>query len=444
MANSKKPPFIDLSDHLQGFLADSINSGQTLLLGLSGGLDSCVLLHLLVGLRDRFAYTLRALHVNHGISPNASDWEDFCAELCASYAVVFEAVRVYVSHTSGLGLEAAARKARYDVLLAQPVDAVVLAHHQDDQAETLLLQLVRGAGVQGLAAMPARRERHAGQPLLLRPLLNVPRAQLKRYAHAYRLRWIEDESNLDLAYDRNFLRHRVLPLLAERFPACRATLARSAAHLAEAACLLKEVAAADAIHCVRDGGLLIPELFMLDEARAANLLRYWLRGLSGDISSRRLKEVMRQLHQARQDARLRVAVTGGSLQRYRNCLYFVPAVAEAGMAERVWQGETVLDLAGGQLHFLRAPGEGLALSKVEAGRLVIRRRIGGERFRPHCQRPTRSLKHLMQEAGIPPWRRDTLPLLYLNEQLALVPGIGVACELQATPGEAGLKVNWSS
>ncbi len=279
-------------------------------------------------------------------------------------------------------------------------------------------------------------------PLLLRPLLGVPRTHLEHYARAHGLRWIEDESNLDLAYDRNFLRHRVLPQLAQRFPACRAALARSAAHFAEAAALLEEVAADDAGKWVRDGSLLVAGLRVPSEARAANLLRHWLRGQGGGIPSRRLREVMRQLVQARQDARPRIAVAGGSLQRYRDAVYFVPAVAGAAMEERPWRGEEVLALPGGRLHFLRRQGEGLSLSRVEAGRLVIRRRAGGERFRPDSRRPTRSLRHLLQEAGMPPWRRELLPLLYLDGRLALVPGIGIACDLRAAPGEAGLQVGW--
>lgn len=441
MASSKKLPSADLTARLEHSLTNSVRPGQTLLLGLSGGLDSCVLLHLLARLRDKLAFGLRALHVNHGISPHAGDWESFCAALCAREAVPFESASVVVPRASGLGLEAAAREIRYSVLLSQPVDAVLLAHHQDDQAETLLLQLLRGAGVQGLAAMPARSAGHPGQPALLRPLLDVPRTQLLCYARAHALRWIEDESNLDLAYDRNFLRHRVLPRLAERFPACRATLARTAAHLAEAASLLEEVAAADAVHCVRDGSLQIAGLRALSEARATNLLRHWLRGLGSGISSRRLREVLRQL-QARRDARPRIPVAGGSVQRYRDALHFVPATMEAALEERLWMGEEVLVLPGGQLHFQRTQGEGLALSRVETGQLVIRRRLGGERFRPDCRRPTRSLRHLLQEAGMPPWRRETLPLLYLDDRLAWVPGIGVACELRAPPGEVGLQISW--
>lgn len=442
MASSKKPPPGELHARLERQLAACVRPGHILLLGLSGGLDSCVLLHLLARLSATRDFELRALHVNHGISPNAGNWEIFCAELCAARQVAYRAVRVNVPRDSGLGLEAAAREARYQALLAQPVDAVVLAHHQDDQAETLLLQLLRGAGVQGLAAMPAYRAQAGTQPALLRPLLDIPRTMLEHYAREHGLRWIEDESNLDLAYDRNFLRHQVFPHLAQRFPACRTTLARSAAHFAEAAELLQEVAAADAASCVHGARLELDGLRALSPARASNLLRYWLDGLGVDISSRRLREVMRQLLQARHDAQPCIAVSNGTLQRYRDAVHFVPVGHRVGGAEVVWQGEQELLLPAGVLHFTQARGQGLALAHLKTGRLSIRGRLGGEKFRPDSRRPNRSLRHLLQEAGMPPWQRQTLPLLYLDDRLALVPGIGIACELQAGQEEAGLLVDW--
>jgi tRNA(Ile)-lysidine synthase len=444
MASSKKPQLGELPDRVERQLAFCVGPGQTLLLGLSGGLDSSVLLHLLVGLRASLGFELRALHVNHGISPNAAAWETFCADLCAAYQVPYTAVSVSVPRDAGLGLEAAARQVRYQALLAQPTDAVVLAHHLDDQAETLLLQLLRGAGVQGLAAMPERRELSASQPVLLRPLLDISRSQLQRYAHQHHLRWIEDESNLDLAFDRNFLRHRVFPHLAERFPACRTTLARSAAHLAEASALLQEVAVADAANCVQGSRLALAGLRALSPARASNLLRYWLDVLGVNISSRRLREVMRQLLQARQDAQPCIAVTNGNLQRYRDAVYFVANDRKEGIAETVWRGEEELAMSGGTLCFIRTQGQGLPLSQVQAGRLTIQRRQGGEKFRPDRRRPNRSLRHLLQEAGMAPWQRRALPLLYLNGRLALVPGIGVACDLQAAEAEEGLLAIWRS
>ena len=445
MASSKKPQRGELAARLETFLAHSLRPGQRLLLGLSGGLDSCVLLHLLAGLRETRPFELSALHINHGISPNAGYWQDFCADLCARYQIPFAAVSVSVARDSGLGLEAAARETRYRVLLAQPVDAIALAHHQDDQAETLLLQLLRGAGVKGLAAMPEQSIQIDMQPTLLRPLLDISRSALEAYAHAHQLSWIEDESNLDLAFDRNFLRHYIFPALEQRFPASRVTLARSAAHFAEAADLLDEIAAQDAKHHIRQGRLAIAGLRALSVARAKNLLRFWLDSyLPAPPSARRLKEVYRQLLEARPESELLVVLEGGQVRRYRDEAWFKRAVAVREALPFVWHGQAEVQCQGGRLTFRRVVGAGLSLDKLGEGQVQIRARQGGERIRLDRKRPTRSLKNLFQEAGIPPWQRIGLPMVYLRDELVAVPGIGVACDWQAAAGEEGVLIEWIS
>jgi tRNA(Ile)-lysidine synthase len=443
MASSKKLQAGELPTNLEVFLKKAVRPGQTLLLGFSGGLDSCVLFDLLQRAQAAAGFRLQALHVNHGISPNAAAWERFCAERCTEAGVPFQAARVSVPRDSGQGLEAAARKARYAVLLTQPVDAVLLAHHQDDQAETVLIQLLRGAGAKGLAAMPAISECLAGRPILLRPLLDVSRDALEGYARSRDLRWIEDESNLDLAYDRNFLRQHILPELEKRFPACRATLARSAAHLGESAILMDEMARDDAAHLVCEGRLDLSGLRTFSMPRAKNLLRCWLLGHSSSIpSTRRLAEIYQQLMNARPDAQIRISLTGGWVRRYRGEAWFEPQENGTAILEITWRGEETLDIPGGCLTFSRQAGQGLSLGRVASGRVMVRSRNGGERFRPDCRRPTRTLKHLFQESGLPPWQRHNLPLLYLEENLVVVPLIGVACDFQASGDEMGLVVTW--
>jgi tRNA(Ile)-lysidine synthase len=316
MENSRKRRCADLGAHLSAFLQQHLAPGRHLLLGLSGGLDSRVLLDLLVRARQSFDFKLSAIHVNHGISPNAGDWARFCAELCANDSIPFQAITVDVPRDSGLGLEAAAREARYRVLLAQETDGVMLAHHQDDQAETLLLQLLRGAGVKGLAAMPEAVERQGRR--MLRPLLDVSRAELLEYAREHQLQWIEDESNLDLAYDRNYLRCQILPELERRFPAARRTLTRSASHLAEAAALLEEVAREDAANTVCEGRLDLALLKAMSVARAANLLRWWVTEQAGvPLSTARLADIRSQLLDARPDARIHITFGAAVLRRRR-------------------------------------------------------------------------------------------------------------------------------
>lgn len=312
--------------HLENFLKCNLNAGGRVLLGLSGGLDSRVLLHMLVAARRTFDFHLSALHVNHGISPNAEDWADFCANICAQDEIPFETVAVNVPRDAGLGLEAAARAERYSVLLDHEADAVMLAHHQDDQAETLMLQLLRGAGVKGLAAMgdiSHQRSAISGQhKAILRPLLGISRAQLLEYAEANDLQWIDDESNLDLSYDRNFLRHHIFPELEQRFPACRKTMARSASHLAEAAELLEEIAREDAVKVVSDGKLNLAELKQLSAPRAGNLLRYWVTETSGlSLSAARIEDIRSQLLDARIDARVAINIGGRMLRRKRGIAF---------------------------------------------------------------------------------------------------------------------------
>ena len=447
MASSKKRRPAELPAKLADFLSRHVNPGQRLIVGLSGGLDSSVLLHLLAAARQKHAFTLQALHVNHGLSPNAALWQSFCETFSGELQVPFSAVAVDVPRDSGLGIEAAARDLRYRALLSAGGDAVVLAHHRDDQAETLLLQLLRGAGLKGLAAMGAISEPLAatdGRTVrLLRPLLDVPRAQLLDYAREHGLSWIEDESNLDLAFDRNFLRHAVFPALEQRFPASRTTLARSASHLAEAADLLDEVAAQDAACWIHEGRLKVAGLRAMSGPRAKNLLRYWLAShLPEAPSARRLQEIYRQLLQAGAEAQVRIELAGATLHRYRGEAWLERPKPLPATATLDWQGESAWMVPGGSFGFAQVTGSGLALRHLQPGRLTLPPRYGGERFKPYCQRPTRSLRHWFQEFGIPAWQRDSLPLLYLGETLAWVAGLGVACELQARGDETGLEIVW--
>lgn len=316
MASSRKRPRADLEAHFLSFLKRHQAPGRKFLLGLSGGLDSRVLFHLLVEGRKSLGLDFEAIHVNHRISSNAEGWAKFCAGLCRDAEVPFKTVEVDVPRDSGLGLEAAAREARYRVLLSQDASAVMLAHHQNDQAETLLLQLMRGSGVKGLASMPEAAERQGKR--LLRPLLDVSRAELLEYAKDLGLQWIEDESNLDLAYDRNYLRNHVLPLLEVRFPAVSRTLSRSASHMAEAAALLEELAREDAARAVSEGRLNLSQLKTMSHARSTNLLRFWLQERSGlGLSTARLDDIRSQLLDSKPDARVRVEIGDLVLTRRR-------------------------------------------------------------------------------------------------------------------------------
>jgi len=435
-----------LPERVAAAIAPAISPGAHLVLGLSGGLDSVALLCALAGLASSLRFSLRAVHVNHAISPNAGRWAEFCAELCARRGVPLEVAPVDIGPYRGLGLEGAARKARYEVFARVDADFVVLAQHRDDQAETLLLRLLRGSGLRGLAAMPPLRSLAGTRAKLLRPLLDVPRAEIAAYAQAHGLEWIEDESNADTVRRRNFLRHEILPALEKRFPAARAAVARAAANLGEARELLDALGQSDLESCADGDAVAIPALVRLGEARAKNVLRHWCdREGVEPLSAARLAELLRQLQESRVDAQASIAAEKWRFLRYRDRLYLRPAApAPQRDMREVWNGENALPLLalGGVLRFKPEDGRGLSVARLRTERVTVRLRRGGERLRLDQGRPRRTLKNLFQERGVPPWRRDRLPLVYCGEKLVSVPGIGDACEFRAEPGEAGLIVAW--
>jgi len=409
-------------------------------------MDSVALLSALAGLAPGMRFSLRAVHVNHGISPNAARWAGFCTDLCGRLRVPLQVEAVDIAPYRALGLEAAARKARYEVFSRVDADFVVLAQHRDDQAETLLLRLLRGAGLRGLAAMSTSRSISGTRARLLRPLLDLPRTEIEAYARRHRLEWIEDESNADTARRRNFLRHQVFPAIETQFPAARAAIARAAANLAEAGELLDSMARSDLEGCGDGDAVNVAALLRLGDARAKNLLRYWsdTHGME-PLSAARLAELLRQLRQAGVDARTSLVAGSWRFLRYRDRLVLRPIASdvERNLCE-VWSGENALPLLalGGVLKFKPEEGRGLSAARLRTERVTVRLRQGGERLQLDRRRPRRTLKNLFQEQGVPPWRRDRLPLIYCGENLVSVPGLGDACEFQAEPGEAGLIVTW--
>ena len=444
MENSRKSVF-DLAERVANTLLPVVFSESSVLLALSGGVDSVVLLHLLHQLAQRYSFRLSALHVHHGISPYADGWAAFCVDLCAQYTIPLQVNYVDIVPLRELGIEAAARKLRHAALDRQRVDFIALAHHQDDQAETVLLQLLRGAGLRGASAMPIIRPR-THFPTQLRPLLNIARSELLGYAQFYSLKWVEDESNADETYPRNFMRHSVLPLLERRFPAYRVTLARSAQHFAEGSELLDQLAQMDALEALHGKCLKVSSLQALSLPRAKNLLRYFLRNIGVPTPHAvQLDEMMQQLLDARQGAVVKFTLGHWQLSRYQGMIHAFQVLPELDEKFRiVYQGEASIDLPmlGGILHFNRVSGYGLSYKKLQQSLVTVRLRCGAERIRLDDKRPTRTLKNLLQERNIPPWQRDRLPLLFFDEVLVCVPGIGEECSYQAVDCEEGVVLEW--
>jgi tRNA(Ile)-lysidine synthase len=428
-----------LSERIRTRCEVHLTAGTEVTVGLSGGLDSVVLLHLLQPLGPALGLRIRALHVHHGLNPRADDWAAFCAGLCARLDVPLVVKRVEVADRAALGVEAAARRARYRCYRDSGADVVALAHHADDQGETVLLQMLRGAGPAGLSAMPEMRAVE-GWPRIFRPLLGMPRSALEACASAAGLAWVDDDSNADTGHARNYLRHEILPRIEARFPGWRGTLARVAANAADAMTLADALGADDLAKVQAPDGIDLDGLARLDAVRAANVLRVWLHGAGVSAPPRdRLLDWLRQFATAGRHRRVVVPDAALALVAHRGRLRLesMPAVPPGWLIP--WRGEPVLTLPDGRsLRFEQRLGEGVRVAGFDGRRVEVSTRRGGQRLQLAANRPHRPLKDLLREAGLPPWARDHVPLLIVDDRLAWVSGLGPDASFAAGPGEAGV------
>lgn len=413
-----------LISHLQDALA-SLPPGP-LWVGYSGGMDSLALLHALAALPEARARGLAAIHVDHGLHSDSADWAQHCRLTAAALQLPLRIVRVAVARASGEGLEAAARAARHAAFRQHlPAGGVLaLAHHADDQSETVLLKLLRGAGPDGLRGMRPLRPFGAGQ--LWRPLLDLARAELATYAQQQGLDWIDDPSNADPRHARNFLRHHVLPVLRARWPRLDTALGHSARWQAAAADQLD----ADAELALAQTQGLDPATLRwqdwlgLSDALRPLVLRRWLRGLGLPAPEHvHIDQLRQQLSRAGGDRNPRVSWAGTELRRYRDLLYaLAPLPPLAPDWEQAWdgRGETVLPAGLGQVWLDPAPQQALTLN--------LRLRRGGEQLRRPGDAHTRELRDLLQQAGIPPWLRGRIPLLYAGGELLAVGDLWLSAE----------------
>jgi len=416
----------------------------------SGGLDSHVLLHALCSLRTGHHFSLSAIYIDHDLQPASTDWGRHCALICTALDVPFAVERIRVKGIAQEGLEAAARRARYVALATAlgPADVLLTAHHGDDQAETVLLQLLRGTGVAGLAAMSTQAAFGPGQ--IVRPLLAFSRAALHVYAQEHRLAWIEDPSNRESHLRRSFLRMEILPRLARHWPANASLLVRTARHAAEALELLDEVAEADLAACRHaethsPQALSVKLLLGLSAPHQRNLLRYWLRkqGFQSPAASQ-LEEVLARIHTAPRSQQARVCWPGAEVWRYRDLLVAMPAQPLPDPAlDVVWDLRAPLVLPGiGHLRVEPVRGQGLSCARLNNKSLHIHLRSGGETLTLPGRKHHHVLKKLLQAERVPPWLRARLPLFYAGHELAAVADRWVCAPYLAGDGEEGLKIVW--
>jgi tRNA(Ile)-lysidine synthase len=415
-----------------------VQSARQCVVAYSGGLDSHVLLHLCraVGL------PVRAVHIHHGLQAQADDWDAHCQAVCVELAIPYVCIAIDAHPQRGQSPEDAARKARYLALehALQEGEVLLTAHHQQDQAETLMLQLMRGAGPAGLAAMPMLK-RFAGG-CHCRPLLGFSRERLRRYARAHKLVWVDDPSNADTSFDRNYLRNEVMPKLKHNWPSAGEALARAASLQQDALEIIEAMAAVDlsAITGMQPNSVSISGLRQLSSARQYNVLRYWIQQAGLDKPRRNiLQEIVDSVLPAAEDATPSVLWANTEIRRYRDTLYLLPAL-KSDYADQcyLWDGQRPLFIEALNLELRLQPsaGHGLRQEAVARG-MVVRFRHGGEQIRPQGRRHTHSLKKLMQGAGIPAWQRGRIPLLYIEDQLACVCGYWVAEAFSVAENQQG-------
>lgn len=409
-----------------------------LCVALSGGVDSIALLAALAGDRSRAkrrGLRIRAVHVHHGLHPNADRWASHCETVAAQLGVPLTILRVKVARPRGSSLEAAARAARYEALSSalQPGEALLTAHHEDDQLETVLLQLLRGAGVAGLAAMPEAAPFATGR--LVRPMLTCSRAEIESWARAQGLTWVDDDTNADEHLDRNYLRRRVLPAIRERWPSAASAVSRSAKHAAEARRLLDAVALADVERAANGRELSVTRLRALDADRRRNAVRFWIARAGVALpDTRRLDEIVGPLLEARADANPEVAWNGVRVQRHADLLALMPAhekAASSGTSEWHWRAQPTLALDGGGTLTLQPDDHGPLDLDALPERLTLQGRRGGERLRPSRGRPTKTLKALLQEARVPLAERERLPLVFAGDRLIAAGDRWIEASVQA-------------
>lgn len=415
-----------------------------LCVAFSGGMDSLALLHAarqLVVAEPRLR--LRALHVDHGLQPESADWARHCAAICAGLGVPVEVLRLELAVGKGASVEAEARAARYAAFAAalSPGEQLLTAHHADDQLETVLLQLFRGAGVQGLAAMPSAADLGAGRHL--RPWLGVTRRQLQDYVAGMGLAWIEDPMNHGSRYDRSYLRHHVLPAVRERWPAVARTVGRSAAHLGQARSLIEQLARHDGAALLDAGRLDIAGLLSLPPERRVNVLRWWIAGEGLTIpSTARLEAILRDVVPARDDAQPVVTWRGGEVRRHRGGLHAMRPLPAARDGE--WQldgGGSVRMPGSGMLSLERTVGEGISAVRFP-GPFRVAVRTGGRSASGPEAEERRRIRRLIGRARVEPWLRCRLPLVYCGPSLIAIGDRWIERGSLAAAEEPSFAVRW--
>jgi tRNA(Ile)-lysidine synthase len=427
---------------LQGF-----GSANKFWLAYSGGMDSSVLLHLFYSNKEKIKLQIEVLYVNHGLQSEADDWAVFCQKQCEDYDFPFTELKISDSCPKGESVEAWAREKRYQLIddIMQPNDVLFSGHHKDDQVETFFLQALRGAGPRGLSAMPLIKKKK--DTFYARPLLNYSREEIKQYASEHDLNWQDDKSNSDSRYDRNYFRHKLSPIIESRWPAYRDTINRLIEHQKETRLMLDELAVEDINNAKRDNefSLDINIIKTLSQARQKNLMFAWLEQLNLQIpGSRHIEKIISDIINSDLEKSPCVNWADVEIRRYKNTLYAFKKMQDYDVdTEFKWQPESILNIFEETLIAKPAKGIGLSQDKVDKNNFIVRFRKGGEKIKPDNASHSKTVKQLFQERSVLPWYRDKFPLVYINDELAAIPGFCVDKKYRAENDEPSWEIHWS-
>ena len=419
---------------------------ETYWIAYSGGLDSHVLLHILACIKDEIKPRLVAVHVNHGINQDAESWEKHCRTICENYAIELLTFTVDLSHKNGKGTEAYAREKRYEVFndLIKNHDLLLTAHHVNDQIETMLLQLLRGSGPDGLVGMPQSREFSKG--FLVRPLLDTSREEIHDYALKQSLNWVEDESNKSNKYDRNFLRNTIIPELLSHWPGALKTMRRAIEHQADARNLINEISIIDLSTVCDDEftKISLAEFESLSFIRRKNVLRAWIKKNNLETpNTNTIEKINEEVIHAGADKNPCVKWTGAEVRRYRGYLYVMQSLPahDVKMATN-WNFKGTLKLSSGNLKAVSSKGIGIKKDMISSDSVEVKYRQGGEHIKPSGRSHTHELKKLLQEEGVLPWLRDRIPLIFYDNDLIAVGDLWVEDKYAAIALEPSWKLKW--
>ena len=408
----------------------------------SGGVDSHVLLHLLASSKDLPIHCLKAIHIDHSLHDDSAQWAMHCAKVASTLGVDFQSIKVEVLNSHAMGVEAAARRVRYQAIAGKlsTQDIVLTAQHQEDQAETLLLQLLRGAGPKGLSAMASLSSLGEGQ--MMRPFLNTTQVEIMAYATEHKLEWINDPSNTNNQFNRNYLRHEVWPLIIKRWPSASRLLSRSAQHCNEADTLLADLAKLDLAVVLGKGSensLTIDGLLSLSIERCKNLLRYFIVSHQFSLpSATMLQRIIDEVCLSAEDSMPMIQWSGIQIRRYRGEIFFLKPqkpvdTSHAFLCKKPERLKLFEDCV---LTWLVVENMGISQAMFDDG-LRVGFREGGEKIKLHGHQHHKSLKTLWQEWAIPPWERDRIPLLFYGNELIAVVGYGLSEQCELAAGQEG-------